>query len=113
MELAGSYAYVGREWVARKVLALLGGREVDLVHNHHNYAWHETHGGEPLVVVRKGATPAFPGQRGFVGGWMGDDAVIVEAWMTGRGVVRWGGGLDEAPQVYRRLPTCSRRSVTP
>jgi len=28
--------------------------------------------------VRKGATPAFPGQRGFVGGSMGDDAVIVE-----------------------------------
>ena len=29
-------------------------------------------------MVRKGATPAFPGQRGFVGGSMGDDAVIVE-----------------------------------
>src|SRR5277367_6625933 len=28
-------------------------------------------------VVRKGATPAFPGQRGFVGGSMGDDAVIL------------------------------------
>ena len=26
----------------------------------------------------KGATPAWPGQRGFVGGSMGDDAVIVE-----------------------------------
>jgi tRNA-splicing ligase RtcB (3'-phosphate/5'-hydroxy nucleic acid ligase) len=29
-------------------------------------------------VVRKGAAPAFPGQRGFVGGSMGDDAMIVE-----------------------------------
>jgi hypothetical protein len=29
-------------------------------------------------VVRKGATPAFPGQRGFVGGSMGDDAIIIE-----------------------------------
>jgi tRNA-splicing ligase RtcB (3'-phosphate/5'-hydroxy nucleic acid ligase) len=29
------------------------------------------------IVVRKGATPAFPGQQGFVGGSMGDDAVIV------------------------------------
>lgn len=44
---------------------------------HHNYAWRETHGGRDLWVVRKGATPAFPGQRGFVGG-MGDDAVIIE-----------------------------------
>jgi tRNA-splicing ligase RtcB (3'-phosphate/5'-hydroxy nucleic acid ligase) len=48
------------------------------VHNHHNYAWRERHGGRDLWVVRKGATPAFPGQRGFVGGSMGDDAVIVE-----------------------------------
>ena len=30
------------------------------------------------MLVRKGATPAFPGQRGFVGGSMGDDAVIIE-----------------------------------
>jgi tRNA-splicing ligase RtcB len=78
MELGGQYAYAGREWVARKVVAILGGRELDLVHNHHNFAWKENHGGEELVVVRKGATPAFPGQRGFVGGSMGDDAVILE-----------------------------------
>ena len=78
MNLAGRYAYAGREWVARKVVALLGGREQELVHNHHNFAWVEEHGGHRLHVVRKGATPAFPGQRGFVGGSMGDDAVIIE-----------------------------------
>ena len=77
MELAGRYAYAGREWVARKVVSLLGGRELELVHNHHNFAWKEMHDGEELVVVRKGATPAFPGQLGFIGGSMGDDAVIV------------------------------------
>ena len=47
------------------------------MHNHHNYAWRERHGERDLWVVRKGATPAFPGQRGFVGGSMGDDAVIL------------------------------------
>lgn len=78
MSLAGRYAYAGREWVARKVVHLLGGREVRLIHNHHNFAWKESHFGEEYVVVRKGATPAFPGQQGFVGGSMGDDAVIVE-----------------------------------
>ncbi len=78
MSLAGRYAYAGREWVARKVVEILGGREVELVHNHHNFAWREEHGGEAFIVVRKGATPAFPGQKGFVGGSMGDDAVIVE-----------------------------------
>ncbi len=78
MNLAGEYAYAGREWVARKVVQILGGKEQELVHNHHNFGWKEQHGGEELVVVRKGATPAFPGQKGFVGGSMGDDAVILQ-----------------------------------
>jgi tRNA-splicing ligase RtcB (3'-phosphate/5'-hydroxy nucleic acid ligase) len=160
MELAGRYAYAGREWVARKVVSLLGGREVELIHNHHNFAWKETHEGEDLVVVRKGATPAFPGQLGFIGGSMGDDAVIVrgaespdplvaetqrralfstvhgagrvmsrtaaagkvhrktgrliaagrvspdmmQEWVARKGVILRGGGLDESPHVYRRLP---------
>jgi tRNA-splicing ligase RtcB (3'-phosphate/5'-hydroxy nucleic acid ligase) len=156
MTLAGQYAYAGREWVARKVVALLGGTELELVHNHHNFAWKETHDGREYVVVRKGATPAFPGQRGFVGGSMGDDAVIIEGarhdsalqraslystvhgagrvmsrteargkvnrrtgeviragkvswdmlreWVGAKGVILRGGGLDESPQAYRRLP---------
>jgi tRNA-splicing ligase RtcB len=81
MNLAGEYAYAGREWVARKVVGILGGEELDLVHNHHNFAWRETHeiGGEfgEYVVVRKGATPAFPSQRGFVGGSMAGISVIL------------------------------------
>jgi tRNA-splicing ligase RtcB len=78
MELAGRYSYAGREWVVERVRKIIGGNVTDMVHNHHNYAWRENHGGKDLWVVRKGATPAFPGQRGFVGGSMGDDAVILE-----------------------------------
>jgi tRNA-splicing ligase RtcB len=78
MQLAGRYAYAGREWVVERVRQIIGGTITDSVHNHHNYAWRERHGGRDLWVVRKGATPAFPGQRGFIGGSMGDDAVIVE-----------------------------------
>jgi tRNA-splicing ligase RtcB (3'-phosphate/5'-hydroxy nucleic acid ligase) len=79
MHLAGRYAYAGRETVARHVVrGILGARIIEEVHNHHNFAWREKHNGEEYWVVRKGATPAFPGQKGFVGGSMGDDAVIVE-----------------------------------
>ena len=162
MKLAGRYAYAGREWAVRKAVGIVGGREVELVHNHHNFAWEEEHFGRTFVVVRKGATPAFPGQKGFVGGSMGDDAVILEGargagpesptgalqaralystvhgagrvmsrtaargkrhrrsgkvlkrgkvsremmmdWVDGRDVVLRGGGVDESPHVYRRLP---------
>ena len=79
MHLAGRYAYAGREAVARHVVQnILGAAIVEEVHNHHNFAWRERHGGQEYWVVRKGATPAFPGQKGFVGGSMGDDAVIIE-----------------------------------
>src|SRR3989344_5162832 len=173
MELAGQYAYAGREWVARKVVSILDGNELELVHNHHNFAWREKHFGQEYIVVRKGATPAFPGQLGFIGGSMGDDAVIVRGavriaqprfmnspsdandavltdlqeqslfstvhgagrvmsrteaagkrnrktgemkspgkvspemmreWLAKKGGILRGGGLDESPHAYRRLP---------
>ncbi len=95
MELAGRYAYAGREWVARKTVQILGGREIEMVHNHHNFAWREEHFGCSFVVVRKGATPAFPGQKGFVGGSMGDNSVILEG-------VRGGVGGSRAAELQRR-----------
>lgn len=78
MELAGRYAYAGRDWVCQAVVDILGAKVLDEIHNHHNFAWKENHEGRDLWVVRKGATPAFPGQRGFVGGSMGDISVIIE-----------------------------------
>jgi tRNA-splicing ligase RtcB len=78
MKLAGRYAYAGRDVVCAEVCRILGAEALEEVHNHHNYAWREEHGGESAWVVRKGATPAFPGQRGFVGATMGEPAVILE-----------------------------------
>ncbi len=78
MKLAGRYAYAGRDWVCDRVARLLGAEIREEVHNHHNFTWRETHAGKDVWVVRKGATPAFPGQRGFVGGSMGDVSVILE-----------------------------------
>lgn len=82
MHLAGDYAYAGRDWVCSKVAKLLGAAILEEVHNHHNFAWRETHGSEDYWVVRKGATPAFPGQKGFVGGTMGETSVILEGIAT-------------------------------
>lgn len=83
MRLAGLYAYAGRDWVCSKVADILQAGIVEEVHNHHNYAWKEVHESREVWVVRKGATPAWPGQKGFVGGSMGDSAVIIEGKETG------------------------------
>ena len=156
MQLAGEYAYAGRDIVVAKVLEILGADATAEVHNHHNFAWHEEHFGREYWVVRKGCTPARPGQEGFVGGSMGADSVVLEgvasednaqalfstvhgagrvmsrsqaagrvrrrggktvvvrpglvdwpavqARLRKQGIVLLGGGPDEAPEVYKRLP---------
>lgn len=78
MNLAGDYAYAGRNLVIKKVLEILRARALKEVHNHHNFAWHENHFGYDYWVVRKGCTPAFPGQQSFIGGTMADESVIIE-----------------------------------
>lgn len=79
MHLAGDYAYAGRDMVVNKVLDILDHPQVlTEVHNHHNFAWKEQHFGSDYWVVRKGCTPAFPGQQGFIGSNMMDTSVIVE-----------------------------------
>jgi tRNA-splicing ligase RtcB len=78
MQLAGEYAYAGRDAVVGKVLEILGAEAEHEVHNHHNFAWREEHRGRHYWVIRKGCTPARPGQEGFVGGTMGDESVILE-----------------------------------
>jgi tRNA-splicing ligase RtcB (3'-phosphate/5'-hydroxy nucleic acid ligase) len=78
MTLACDYAYAGRDVVVDRVLEILGASATHSVHNNHNFASRETHDGEHWWVVRKGCTPAFPGQQGFVGSTMGEQSVILE-----------------------------------
>jgi tRNA-splicing ligase RtcB len=83
MRLAGEYAYAGRDAVIEKVLEILGAKSVCEVHNHHNFAWQEKHFGEDYWVIRKGCTPAFPGQKSFIGSNMGDMSYIIEGYDSG------------------------------
>lgn len=73
MHAAGDYAYAGRDYVIDEVLGILGTAPVSEVHLHHNFAWLE----DGLWIVRKGATPLVAGELAFIGGSMGDGAVIV------------------------------------
>ncbi|HEV3000018.1 MAG TPA: RtcB family protein [Solirubrobacteraceae bacterium] len=87
MDLAARYAFAGRDVVVDTVLRILGTHATDEIHNNHNEIWRETHDGEDWWVVRKGATPAFPGQRGFVGASMGEPSVILEGTEAARGAL--------------------------
>ena len=120
MQLAGEYAYAGRDVVVDKVLEILATEAVHEVHNHHNYAWREEHFGRTYWVVRKGCTPAKPGQEGFVGATMGDDSVILEGvegedsqeslYSTVHGAGRVMSRTEAAGRVRRRkVFACSVR----
>lgn len=109
MTIAGRYAFIGREWVTRTVMAMFGGVEQDIVHNNHNFAWKEQHFGQELIVVRKGATPAFPGQRGFVGGSMGDDAVILQGTDSPASVDALHSTVHGAGRVMSRTAAAGKR----
>jgi tRNA-splicing ligase RtcB (3'-phosphate/5'-hydroxy nucleic acid ligase) len=113
MTLAGQYAYAGREWVVEKVRGIVGGEVLDTVHNHHNYAWRERHGERDLWVVRKGATPAFPGQRGFVGGSMADDAVILAGVESATSAESFYSTVHGAGRVMSRTEARGRYAKDP
>ncbi len=103
MELAGEYAYEEPRLVVEQVLRILGaGFPTETVHNHHNCAWQE-HG---LWVVRKGATPAHPGQTSFVGGSMNDMAVVVTG-TEGAEVTLWST-VHGAGRVMSRTAATGR-----
>lgn len=112
MRLAGLYAYAGRDWVCKTVVKLLGGEIVDEVHNHHNFAWKENHNGEEYYVVRKGATPAFPNQKGFIGGSMGDNAVIVEGVDSDKSKEIFYSTVHGAGRVMSRTQATGKLKIT-
>jgi len=110
MELAGRYAYAGREWVVERVRQIIGGSATHMVHNHHNYAWRERHGECELWVVRKGATPAWPGQEGFIGGSMAEHAVIVEGVESEASRAALYSTIHGAGRAYGRM--AAKRTFT-
>jgi tRNA-splicing ligase RtcB (3'-phosphate/5'-hydroxy nucleic acid ligase) len=118
MQLGGAYAYAGRDWVCARVATILGAAIQEEIHNHHNFAWRETHGGRDYWVVRKGSTPAFPGQKGFVGGTMTENAVILEGvdseearlalYSTVHGAGRVMGRMEATGKYDRKTGECKR-----
>jgi tRNA-splicing ligase RtcB (3'-phosphate/5'-hydroxy nucleic acid ligase) len=108
MELAGEYAYAGRDVVVAKVLEILGAEPIHEVHNHHNFAWREEHGGRTYWVIRKGCTPARPGQEGFVGGSMGDESVILEGVESGEAEESLFSTVHGAGRIMSRTQAAGR-----
>ncbi|WP_442506715.1 RtcB family protein [Novipirellula sp. SH528] len=82
MNLMGEYAAANHACIHKAIAKHLGVDVMLDVENHHNFAWKEKHGGEELIVHRKGATPAGAGVLGIIPGSMGAPGYVVR----GKGV---------------------------
>ncbi len=83
MELAGRFASACHHKIHETVAKAAGLTEIAAVENHHNFAWREElEDGTPVIVHRKGATPAGVGVLGIIPGSMADAGYVVR----GRGV---------------------------
>jgi tRNA-splicing ligase RtcB len=129
MQLAGRYAYAGRNWVCSKVASILGAQIRDEVHNHHNFAWKESVGdvsvilegidspasrdalystvhGAGRVMSRTQAAGKMiykgPNKGNRSGGQVSWE--MLHQWIDKQNVVLRGGGTDESPHCYKRLP---------
>ncbi|NEU10148.1 RtcB family protein [Flavihumibacter sp. R14] len=82
MTLAGDYAKACHEQIHANLLKALGLKAIQVIENHHNFAWKEMHDGKEVIVHRKGATPANRGELGIIPGSMISPAYLV----AGKGV---------------------------
>lgn len=84
MNLAGDYASACHHQIHERLAQALGEQPLAMVENHHNFAWKEQDAeGNPVIVHRKGATPAGQGVLGIIPGSMTAPGFIVR----GRGEV--------------------------
>ncbi|HEX2950469.1 MAG TPA: RtcB family protein [Armatimonadota bacterium] len=77
MTLMGEYAAANHELIHRNIARHLGATVLFYLENHHNFAWREQHGGEEVIVHRKGATPAGMGVMGVIPGSMATPGYVV------------------------------------
>ncbi len=78
MHLAGDYAAANHRHIHLRMTRALGEQPIATVANHHNFAWKEPlPDGTPVVIHRKGATPAAKGLLGIIPGSMADPGYIV------------------------------------
>jgi tRNA-splicing ligase RtcB (3'-phosphate/5'-hydroxy nucleic acid ligase) len=113
MELMGRFASANHHIIHAKIerdLGQMGARPIFQVENHHNYAWKEVHDiagtPRPLIVHRKGATPAGRGVLGLIPGSMAAPGYLVEGLGESR-------SLDSAAHgAGRRLSRTKTREST-
>ncbi len=87
MNLAGEYASANHHHIHQKIAHDLGLSPLRMIENHHNFAWEDQlEDGRPVIVHRKGATPAHEKELGIIPGSMTHPGFIVKGKGEGKAV---------------------------
>jgi len=108
MSLAGEYAYAGRNWVVDTIANELGSNVTFTVHNHHNFAWRESHFGDDVIVIRKGATPLDTESCSVVGGSMADMSAVIRGVSTEDYLYSFRSAMHGAGRVMSRTEAAGK-----
>lgn len=97
MTLAGDYAQACHERIHANLLKAVGIKPIMVIENHHNFAWKDTLAdGRPVIVHRKGATPAHKGELGIVPGSITTPAYVVKGCGTDNALFSASHGAGRA-----------------
>jgi tRNA-splicing ligase RtcB (3'-phosphate/5'-hydroxy nucleic acid ligase) len=112
MNLAGEYASANHHQIHRKMARALGVKPVIMVENHHNFAWKETLAdGTPVIVHRKGATPAGKGVLGIIPGSSAQPGFVVRGRGDATAINSASHGAGRLMSRSRALQSLNKKEV--
>jgi tRNA-splicing ligase RtcB len=111
MSLMGDYASANHEIIHKDVIRAIGGRVLLSVENHHNFAWKEMWNGKPVIVHRKGATPAEKDVLGFIPGTMVHPGFLVKGLGNSASINSCSHGAGRAMSRKKARNTTTRNAL--
>ncbi|GAB4414606.1 MAG: RtcB family protein [Bacteroidia bacterium] len=112
MNLAGDYASACHHHIHHRLGRALGEQPLFMVENHHNFAWEERLAdGTPVIVHRKGATPADEGALGVIPGSMVAPGYIVRGKGNAESLQSASHGAGRAMSRSKALNSFTRHDL--
>ncbi len=112
MNLAGEYASTNHHHIHKRMATSLGTKPVLMIENHHNFAWKETLAdGTPVLVHRKGATPAHEGSLGIIPGTMASPAFVVKGKGNAASINSASHGAGRVMSRSKAMSTLTKSDV--
>ncbi|WP_345949961.1 RtcB family protein [Mucilaginibacter sp. PAMB04274] len=113
MNLAGDYASANHHEIHNKIAKAMQLQPLLRIENHHNFAWQEKlANGTPVMVHRKGATPAGNGVLGIIPGSMSTPGFVVRGKGNAQSINSASHGAGRLMSRNAAFKTIKRDLVT-